>query len=241
MKTQVKIVEKLPNCEYFYRCKNKAKYEYKIGQNWSEYVCEDCYKWYSLRTWRKPIELVLREEYENRMKEEEQAKEEKKRKAVEMLDYIFVNVTYKNGDTENGREYWNGIPIMSKKGKYWKWGKVGFLYGMPYIVYSDGSVASYDPKLMDGTKGKIIMVYREWSAGSKISQMEVDCFVCGEEMKYGINADTITSKPYAFAICDVKKEYKTDEFRYIGFCKDCFQEVANIIVKNKFQQKNPIA
>jgi hypothetical protein len=232
MKIQLKIVEKLPNCEYFYSCKNKARYEYKIGQNWSEYVCEDCYKWYSVRTWRKPVEIVLPEEYKNKIKEKELEKEERKRKAIELLDYAFINITYENNDPENGREYWNGVPIMSKKGKYWKWGKIGFMYGVPYIVCENGDVIQYDPQLMDGTKGKIIMVYREWSSGTKISQMEVDCFVCGEEMKYGIGADRL-NKPYVFVICDIKKEYRTDKFRYIGFCKNCFQEVVGEIIRHK--------
>jgi hypothetical protein len=85
------------------------------------------------------------------------------------------------------------------------------------------------------------MVFRKWASGRRISQMEIDCFICGEEMKYGISYETLDKieKSYAFAICDIKEEHKTDKLEYIGFCKDCFQEVANIIVKNKFQQKNP--
>ena len=237
MKTQIRIIEKLPNCEYFYRCKNEARY---IVDYYSEriktYICKDCYDkwWYDWHHKCPDFELVLPKEYESRMKEEELAKEDRKKKIIEMLDYTFIDVKYENNDPENGREYWNNIPIMSKKGKYWKWGKVGFLYGMPYIVYDDGSVISYVPQLLDGTKGKIIMVYREWSAGTKISQMEIDCFICGKEMKYGIGADRL-NKPYAFAICDIRKEYRTDKFRMVGFCENCFEEVVNTIVKAKSQ------
>jgi hypothetical protein len=147
-----------------------------------------------------------------------------------MLDYNIIRVEYENDDPEDGREYWNGIAIKSKKGKYWKWGKLGFLYGIPYIVYSNGDVIKYDPQILDGTRGKILMVFREWSSGTKISQWDIDCFVCGEEMVYGAYVDEI-KKTYAFAICDVKKEYRTDKFRVMGFCKECFREIANEIVK----------
>jgi hypothetical protein len=138
---------------------------------------------------------------------------------LEVMDWVIVSVYY----NENGREYWGGIPIQSKKGKYWKWGKVGFLYLKPYILLN-GQVASYDPELLEAKDGFLFGVYQSCLSGTKISTAWGHCCVCEKKLVWGLNTSRCPEE-YAFSIADVKKEYRDKFGRELWFCKSCFQKV----------------
>jgi hypothetical protein len=152
-------------------------------------------------------------------------------KILEIMDWVVIPVHH----DENGREYWGNTPVQSKRGKYWKWGKVGFLYLKPYIFLND-NVFSYDPELIEPKSGVLFGVYQSCLSGTKISTAWGKCCVCGKKLVYGINAWKCKEE-YAFAIADVRKEYYDQYGRELWFCKECFKEVVKEALKLESEGK----
>jgi hypothetical protein len=159
--------------------------------------------------------------------------ERKIREVLEMLDWVIVEITY-----ENEKEYWNDIPIQSKKGKYWKWGKVGFLYLKPFILVQD-EVLSYDPELLEAKDGVLFGIYQSCLSGTKISTVWGKCCICSKKLVYGINISQCPEER-AFTIGDAKKEYR-DKIRELWFCRDCFKRVVKEAQKEVFSRQTCIA
>lgn len=135
---------------------------------------------------------------------------------------------YKITDRE-GCRYINETRIQSRKGKMWKWGKIGFM-GIKFYN-KDGSDfhAWFDIDLKEKEVLEVIGVYSTFGWGCRYSSYGGPCNECGKEVSI-----VGYRHPQGITITD------KDTNKILCLCQECFQIQINEFLKGEKDEFNKV-